>query len=89
MRNGLRGEYSITELCWWEGIAESLYYSSSKEILDAGNKRLAGDAARTTMSGAVKDLRRKVRDMKILVADLALESCLLKESMAADELEDR
>ena len=25
--NGLRGEASIAELCWREGIAESLYYS--------------------------------------------------------------
>jgi transposase len=29
---GLRGEYSIAELCRREGIAESLYYSWSKEV---------------------------------------------------------
>ena len=39
---GLRGEYSIAELCRREGIAESLYYSWSKEFLEAGKKRLAG-----------------------------------------------
>ena len=33
---GLRGEYSIAELCRREGIAESLYYSWSKEFLEAG-----------------------------------------------------
>ena len=43
---GLRGEYSIAELCRREGIAESLYYSWSKEFLEAGKKRLAGDTAR-------------------------------------------
>ena len=39
---GLRGEYSIAELCRREGIAESLYYSWSKEFLEAGKKRLVG-----------------------------------------------
>ena len=34
---GLRGK---------ESIAESLYYSWSKEFLEAGKKRLAGDTAR-------------------------------------------
>ena len=81
---GLRGEYSIAELCRREGIAESLYYSWSKEFLEAGKKRLAGDTARAATSGEVKDLRREVRDMKVLVADLALENRLLKKSMIAD-----
>jgi transposase-like protein len=43
---GLRGEDSIAALCRREGIAESLYYSWSKEFLEAGKKRLAGDTAR-------------------------------------------
>jgi len=81
---GLRGEYSIAELCRREGIAESLFYSWSKEFLEAGKKRLAGDTARAATSGEVKDLRREVRDMKVLVADLTLENRLLKKSMVAD-----
>ena len=81
---GLRGEYSIAELCRREGIAESLYYSGSKEFLEAGKKRLAGDTARSATSGEVKDLRREVRDMKVLVADLTLENRLLKKSMIAE-----
>jgi transposase len=81
---GLRGEYSIAELCRREGIAESLYYSWSKEFLEAGKRRLAGDTARAATSGEVTSLRREVRDMKILVADLALENRLLKKSMIAD-----
>jgi transposase len=81
---GLRGEYSIAELCRREGIAESLYYSWSKEFLEAGKKRLTGDTARSATSGEVKDLRREVRDMKVLVADLTLENRLLKKSMIAD-----
>ena len=38
---GLRGEESIASLCRREGIAEGLYYSWSKEFLEAGKKRLA------------------------------------------------
>jgi transposase len=81
---GLRGEYSIAELCRREGIAESLYYSWSKEFLEAGKRRLAGDTARAATSGEVKELRREVRDMKELVADLTLENRLLKKSMIGD-----
>jgi len=81
---GLRGEYSIAELCRREGIAESLYYSWSKEFLEAGKRRLAGDTTRAATSGEVTNLRREIRDMKILVADLALENRLLKKSMIAD-----
>jgi len=40
---GLRGEESISVLCRREGIAESLYYSWSKEFLEAGKRRLSGD----------------------------------------------
>ncbi len=39
---GLRGEDSIAELCRREGIASSMYYGWSKELLEAGKKRLAG-----------------------------------------------
>ncbi|SMC14788.1 Transposase [Roseovarius aestuarii] len=34
--DGLKGEDSIAELCRREGIAQSLYYSWSKEFLEAG-----------------------------------------------------
>ncbi len=81
---GLRGEESIAALCRREGIAESLYYSWSKEVLEAGKKRLAGDTARQATSGEVKNLKREMRDMKELVAELSLENRLLKKSMIAD-----
>ena len=81
---GLRGEESISALCRREGIAESLYYSWSKEFLEAGNKRLAGDTARQANTGEVKTLKREMRDMKELVAELSLENRLLKKSMIGD-----
>lgn len=82
--SGLRGEYSIAELCRREGIAQSLYYSWSKEFLEAGKRRLAGDTERQASSGEVKDLRRETRDLKELVADLTLENRLLKKSTIED-----
>jgi transposase len=82
--DGLRGEHSIAELCRREGIAESLYYTWSKEFLEAGKRRLAGDTARAATSGEVKDLRREARALKEVVAEQALDLRLLKKSMIAD-----
>jgi transposase len=78
---GLRGEYSISELCRREGLAESLYYSWSKDFLEAGKRRLAGDTERQANAGEVKGLRHEMGDLKELVADLTLENRLLKKSM--------
>ena len=61
MLDGLSGEDSIAGLCRREGIAQSLYYSRSKEFLDAGKKRLTRDAAREATSEEVKGLRRRAR----------------------------
>jgi len=82
--DGLRGEDSIAELCRREGIAQGLYYSWSKEFLEAGKKRLAGDTAREASTGEVKTLRREARDLKEVVAELTLENRLLKKSMTGD-----
>ncbi len=79
---GLRGEESIAALCRREGIAESLYYSWSKEFLEAGKKRLAGDTAREATSDEVRTLRREAGALKEVVADLTLENRLLKKSMS-------
>ena len=82
--DGLRGEDTIAELCRREGIAQSLYYSWSKEFLEAGKKRLAGDTARAASTGEVKELRREARDLKKVEAEQTLELRLLKKSMIAD-----
>jgi len=81
---GLRGDDSIAELCRKEGIAQSLYYTWSKEFMEAGKRRLAGDTARAATSDEVKDLRHQARDLKECVADLTLENRLLKKSILAD-----
>ena len=85
---GLRGESSIAELCRTEGIAQSLYYSWSKEFLEAGKNRLAGDTARSATTNEVKDLRQESSDLKELVAEQALEIRILKKSMIMDGGDD-
>ncbi len=82
--DGLRGEDSIAELCRREGINQNLYYRWSKEFLEAGKKRLAGDTAREASSQEVKDLRRQAGELKEVVAELMLENRLLKKSMIGD-----
>ena len=82
--SGLRGEESIAALCRREGIAEGLYYSWSKEFLEAGKKRLAGDTARQATSNEVKTLRAEARNLKEALAEQMLENRHLKKSMIGD-----
>jgi transposase len=70
----LRGESGIRELCRREGIATSLYYSWSKEFLEAGKHRLLGDTQRQATSRTVADLRTEVDQLKQLVAELSLKT---------------
>ncbi len=79
--DGLRGDHSIAELCRKEGIAQSMYYSWSKEFIEAGKQRLAGDTARAATTDEVKDLRRESRVLKEIVAEQTLELRLFKKSM--------
>jgi transposase len=86
---GLRGEESISALCRREGISDSLYYSWSKEFLEAGKRRLSGDTARQATSHEVTDLRSEAMALKECVADLTLENRLLKKSIrGAGEFEE-
>ena len=85
---GLRGEDSIAELCRKEGINQNLYYRWSKEFLEAGQKRLAGDTAREATSEEVKGLRQEALGLKEAVAELLMENRLLKKSVLADGEDD-
>jgi transposase len=72
---GLRGEENISELCRREGIAASMYYGWSKEFLEAGKRRLAGDTARvlsrSTGRGSPAGLHRSF----LLVHGSSLAGC--------------
>ena len=85
---GLRGEYSIAQLCRREGIAQGLYYTWSKDFMEAGKKRLCGDTARQATTSEVTDLKHEMRDLKEVVADLTLEFRVLKKSVI-NHLTDR
>ena len=86
--DGLRGEESIAELCRLEGIAQGLYYKWSKDFIEAGKKRLAGDIVRQANTSEVKNLRSEARNMKEVIAEQTLELRLLKKSMIGDGGED-
>jgi transposase len=81
---GLRGEESIAELCRKEGLHQNLYYRWSKEFLEAGKKRLAGDTVREAGSDEVKALRSEAVQLKEALAEATLENRLLKKSVIAD-----
>lgn len=77
---GLRGDDSIAELRRKESIAQSLYYTWSKEFMEAGKRRLACDTARAATTDDVKDLRRETGALKECFGDLTLENRLLKKA---------
>ena len=79
---GLRGEDSIAELCRREGLNSNLYNKWSKEFLEAGKRRLAGDTKREATSSEVGSLRKENLQLKELVADLSLNNVVLKKSLA-------
>src|SRR5579862_2046288 len=81
---GLRGEDSVAEICRKEGINQNLYYRWSKDFLEAGKKRLAGDTAREATSDEVKDLKAEARQLKETLAEVLIENRLLKKSVLGD-----
>ncbi len=81
---GLRGEESIAELCRRERINQNLYYRWSKEFLEAGKKRLAGDTVREATSDEMKSLRSQASQLKELLAEMMIENRLLKKSLLGD-----
>ncbi len=78
---GLRGEESIAELCRREGIPSNLYYWWSKDFLQAGKKRLAGDTKREATSSEVTELRQENEQLKQAVAAILLKNRFLKKTL--------
>ena len=85
---GLKGEESIAEICRREGISPNLYYTWSKEFLEAGKKRLQGDTKRQATSSEVTHLRQENLHLKELVADLTLRNRVLKKSLGDGSWDD-
>ena len=85
---GLRGEDSVAELCRKEGINSNVYYRWSKEFLEAGKKRLAGDTVREATSDEVKQLRTEATALKETLAELLMENRVLKKSVTGGGEDD-
>lgn len=77
---GVRAEVSVAELCRREGIHPTVYYKWLKDFMEAGKKRLRGDAKREATSEEVEQLRQENERLKQLVADLSLANMTLKKS---------
>ena len=80
---GFRKELSVTDLCRWENIHVSLYYSWLKDFMEAGKARLKGDSTRNANENEVKQLQSENNRLKTLAGEQALELCLLKKSLNA------
>jgi transposase len=78
---GLKGEQSIAELCRKEGIQPTQYYAWSKEFLEAGKRRLAGDTAREATSSEVVELRKENEQLKVELAETIMRERVLKKSL--------
>ena len=86
--DGIRGEDSISSLRCREGIPSNLYYRWSKDFLEAGKKRLAGDTTGEASSHEVVDLKKENEHLKQLVAEIALKNRVLKKSLNCTDFGD-
>jgi transposase len=82
---GCRGEESIPALWRREGMSDSLYFTWSKEFIEAGKRRLSCDTARQATSPEVKDLLAGSLALKEVVADLLLEHRILRKNTSGAE----
>ena len=76
--DGIRGEDSIASICCKESIAQNLYYKWSKNFIEAGKKRLAGDIEREANRDEVSELRKENNHLKQLYASLAMKNDVMK-----------
>lgn len=77
---GMRGEESVAAICRREGIHANLYYTWSKNFMEAGKKRLNGDTQREANTDEVRSLRYENDTLKKLLAELYLEKEMIKKS---------
>ncbi|MCU0821082.1 MAG: transposase [Spirochaetes bacterium] len=76
---GLKGDYSIADLCRREGLHPAIYYKWSKNFLEAGKRRFNEDTVRKANTEEVNDLRTENDQFKQLVAELSLKNTALKK----------
>ncbi len=70
---GFRREVTVSDLCRREGIKPGAYYTWTKDFMEAGKERLTRDTVREATRREMEQLQREIHDLKLLVADLALQ----------------
>ena len=84
---GLRSEATIAELCRQEGIAQSQYYSWSKEFMEAGRKRLAGDTAREANMRMERSIFGKIAKYIFIFFNIIMLIAIIFLSPSIDEFD--
>ena len=77
---GFRREVTVSDLCRREGIKPGAYYAWTKDFMEAGKERLTRDTVREATRREMEQLHRESHDLKLLVADLALQVERLKKT---------
>ena len=77
---GFRREVTVSDLCRREGIKPGAYYAWTKDFMEAGKERLTRDTVRDATRREMEQLHRESHDLKLLVADLALQVERLKKT---------
>ena len=70
---GFRREVTVSDLCRREGIKPGAYYAWAEDFMEAGKERLTRDTVREATRREMEQLQREIHDLKLLVADLALQ----------------
>ena len=76
---GFRRGVTISDLCRREGIKPGAYYAWTKDFMEGGKERLTRDTVREATRREMEELQRESHDLKLLVADLALQVERLKK----------
>ena len=81
----MRSEMTIAELCRKEGLSKGLYYTWSKDFMEAGKKRLSGDTMYEANTSEVKELKDENRSLKELVAEFSFDNRDLKKNLNGED----
>ncbi len=77
---GFRREVTVSDLCRREGIKPGAYYAWTKDFMEGGKEHLTRDTVREATRREMEQLHRERHDLKLLVADLALQVERLKKT---------
>lgn len=76
---GIHEREDIAEICHKEGIPLSIYKNWLNDFIEAGKRKLKGEA-RVEYSAGVQELEKENLELKIIVAELTLEVRKLKNN---------